>query len=324
MFYLVLMNGLAYGANYKVKLDPYPYYEVEASWPKKPTEFVWNMMPGVYVDKKDNVWCVNRSSIPVQVYAPDGKLICSWDTDIFDGIHFLKVTPDGNVWVANTDKHVVHKFTPKGKLLMTIGVPSEKGCDQAHFNKPTDMAISSSGDIFVADGYGNSRVVRFDKNGKYITEWGRFGQRPGEFDVVHGIVIDSKGLVYIADRNNGRIQVFDQQGKFLDQWTNILVPWGICITEGDEIWSCGSSPMPMANEGSAAGWRGIPPKDQIVVKFDTSGKVKQLWTVPLCAEGQESPGYVNYIHGIAVDSKNNFYLCDLKGKRVQKFVRKLQ
>jgi hypothetical protein len=80
----------------------------------------------------------------------------------------------------------------------------------------------------------------------------------------------------------------------------------------------------MANEGSAAGWRGIPPKDQIVVKFDTSGKVKQLWTVPLCAEGQESPGYVNYIHGIAVDSKNNFYLCDLKGKRVQKFVRKLQ
>jgi hypothetical protein len=181
------------------------------------------------------------------------------------------------------------------------------------------MAVTPAGDVFVADGYGNARIVHFDRNGNYDTEWGELGSRPGQFSIPHAIAVDSKGKLYVADRNNVRIQVFDQKGNLLDVWNNLITPWGFCVTNDDEIWVCGSSPMQWRKEDSALG---CPPKDQVFMKFNGAGKVLQLWTVPKGIDGLERPGELNWVHGVAVDSKGNLYAGDIIGKRAQKFVRK--
>ena len=182
------------------------------------------------------------------------------------------------------------------------------------------MAIRGDGHVFVSDGYGNSRVVHFDEKGKFVQAWGKRGTGPGEFSLVHSIALDSKGNVYVADRNNARVQVFDPNGKFLDQWQNVLVPWGLQMTEDDELWVCGCSPMPWADPAMPLS---CPPKDQVIMRFNTSGKLLQLWTFPKTAvDGEEKPGELNWLHGMALDSKGNIYATDIIGQRVQKFVRK--
>jgi DNA-binding beta-propeller fold protein YncE len=179
------------------------------------------------------------------------------------------------------------------------------------------MAVTPAGDVFVTDGYGNQRVVHFDKDGKFVRAWGVLGRGPGEFDLPHSIVRDAKGTLYVADRSNARIQVFDQEGKFLAQWADVMVPWGLWITDRDEIWACGSSPMPRPPQGMPF----LPPVDQVFKKFDRSGKVLEQWTVPKGQDGKEQPGELNWLHGVAFDSKGNVYAADIKGQRVQKFVR---
>lgn len=292
-------------------------YRVDPSWPKKPPEIAWSDMPGVAVDRQDRVWIFTRNQPVVQIYAPDGTFVKAWDHVEHKVAHHIKFDPEGNVWLPDVGIHVVRKFSPEGKPLLTLGTPNEPGEDERHFNKPTDVAVTPEGDIFVSDGYGNNRVVHFDRNGKFVKAWGRKGRGPGEFNLPHGIGVDSRGRLYVADRNNARIQVFDQSGKFLDSWWNLLVPWSIWVTPQDEIWTCGSSPSLEVNEN---GMTGIPPRDQVFMKFHASGKLLQLWTVPKGTDGHEKPGECNWVHAIAVDSKGNLYAGDIKGKRVQKFV----
>jgi len=195
-------------------------------------------------------------------------------------------------------------------------VPGE---DATHLNRPTDVAITPAGDVFVADGYGNNRVVHFDREGRFVKAWGKMGTGPGEFSLPHSIVVDSRGRLYVADRNNARIQVFDPQGKFLTEWRNIMVPWGLAITAKDEIWACGCSPMTWRKDDR---YLSCPPKDQLIVRFDTSGRVLQLWALPLGTEGKEQPGEVNWLHGVALDSQGNLYVGDIIGKRAQKLLRR--
>jgi len=211
----------------------------------------------------------------------------------------------------------VRKFTPQGKLLLTLGTEGAAGADESHLNMPTDMAIAPSGDVFVSDGYGNNRVVHFDAQGRFVKTWGKLGAGPGEFSCPHAIAIDSKGRLYVADRNNSRVQVFEQSGKFVTEWVNLVVPWGLWVTPKDEIFVCGSSAMRWAEGGML----GVPPKDQVVVKFTTEGRAVELWTFPLGVEGKERPGELDWVHGIALDSRGNVYLGDIMGKRAQKFVR---
>ncbi len=301
-----------------------PVYRVDPFWPKKPEGFVWEAMPGIAVGKNQEVWTFTRSkppTPPVQVYDANGNFLRAWGEKSIGLAHHLKVDREGNVWIADIDLHVVREFTPTGTLLRTLGTPGEKGCDETHMNMPTDMIATQNGDVFVSDGYGNNRVVHFDKDGKFVKAWGTMGVGPEEFSLPHAIDIDSAGRLYIADRNNQRIQVYSQAGKLLDSWPNILIPWGFCITPKDEIWVCGSSPMP---------WRidpdyptaplGCPPRDQIVVKFDRDGKVKQLTSIPKGLDGKEVPGDLNWVHAIAVDEAGHLYLGDIIGKRAQKFV----
>jgi len=290
-------------------------YKVDPAWPKRPAGAKWGDMPGVTVDAKDQIWLYTRANPPVQVYGADGKFVRSWGQDVMKTAHYIRVGPKGNVWVADNGKHVVMQFTPEGKLLKTLGTPGKPGGDAQHLNQPTDMAVTPAGDVFISDGYGNKRVVHFDADGKFVKAWGKMGEAPGQFNLPHNIVVDSKGKLYVADRNNGRVQIFDQAGKFLGQWKD-MVPWGFWITKKDEIWTCGSSQMPKKGD-----WRGLPPKDQVLIKYDTSGKVLESWSVPMAGEGKWQAGQVNWLHAVALDSKGNIYLGDIKGRRAQKYTR---
>ena len=292
-------------------------YAADPAWPQRPAEFGPRAaVPGIAVDGEDRVWCLERCPVPVQVYTVQGELVKSWGQDQFKSPHSLRFDVQGNVWITDHAAHVVKKFTPDGQLLLTLGTPGKPGEDESHFNGPTDTAITPAGDVFVSDGYGNRRVVHFDAQGKFVKAWGQYGSGPGQFCLPHQIVVDSRGILYVADRNAGRIHVFDQQGKALGEWNHLIMPWGLCITAADEIWACGSSPQAWFRDGSYP-----PPKDAVFMRFSTDGRVRQLWTVPVAKEGQEKPGECNWLHAVAVDSQGNLYAGDILGKRVQKLVR---
>jgi sugar lactone lactonase YvrE len=300
-----------------------PHYEVDPKWPQKPATAKIGHVPGVAVDAQDNVWIFTRAMPPVQVYAADGRYIRGWGETTVSNAHHIKLDRDGSVWLADVGLHVVRKFTRDGAVLLTIGTPGLKGEDATHLNMPTDMAIAANGDVFISDGYANSRVAHFDRNGKFIKAWGTLGVGPENFSIPHAIAIDSKGRLYVADRNNVRIQTYSQEGKLLDSWRDVIVPWGFWMTEKDELWVCGSSPMPWENHPKYPGAPlSCPPKDQVLMRFNTDGKLLQLWTAPKAEDGKEKPGELNWVHGLALDSKGNIYCGDIIGKRAQKFVRK--
>jgi DNA-binding beta-propeller fold protein YncE len=292
-------------------------FRVDPAWPKKPADVTWGECSGVAVDAKDNVWLFTRTAPFLQVYASDGTPLKVWNDLEHKRAHHIRIDPEGNVWLTDVGLHTVRKYTPEGKLLLSLGTPGVPGNDGAHFNMPTDMAITPAGDVFISDGYGNSRVAHFDKAGKFVKAWGKKGSAPGEFNLPHSIVLDSKGRLYVAERNNSRIQVFEQSGAFVAEWRDILSPWGLCMTSQDEIWACGPSCAVTANAG---GNTAIPPRDQVLVRFDTTGRVLQLWTFPLGIDGQEKPGELNWIHALAVDSKGNLHCTDIRGKRLQRFI----
>lgn len=305
------------------RVDLAPWYEVDPSWPHKPVEFVWKDMPGIAVDARDNVWLFTRSTPPVQVYKADGTFVRAWGQENVGLAHHLKIDRDGNIWLADIGLHVVRQFTPEGKLLRTLGTPGVPGEDEHHFDKPTDMVLTPSGEVFVTDGYGNNRVVHFDRDGKFVRQWGQLGVGPTDFSLPHAIALDAQGRLYIADRNNVRVQVYDQKGRLLDSWRDVIVPWSFWVTAQNEIWVCGSTPQP---------WRvdpkypdaplGCPPRDQVLMKFDTTGRVRQVWSAPKGEDDHEHPGELNWVHCLAIDSRGNIYAGDIIGKRAQKFVLK--
>ena len=291
-------------------------YRHAPDWPQRPGDVEWAQVSSIGVDAKDNIWTFHRGNVPVQAYRPDGTLVHSWGAGLFDNPHQIRFGRDGNVWLSDDGNHTVRKFTPEGELLMTIGTPGEPGSDAAHLGAPQDVAIARSGDLFIAENR-NSRIVHYDPTGRFVKAWGEPGHEPGQFNFPHGIDIDSRGRLYVPDRNNARIQVFEQSGRFVAEWRNVMVPWQIWITPNDEVYVCGSSPMAWG-EGATLG---TPPKDQIVVKFDTTGRVLELWAFPKGEDGNEQPGDLNWAHGIAVDSSGSLYLGDMQGRRAQKFVR---
>ena len=294
------------------------HYVVDTTWPKKPDRFKWTQMAGIAVDKQDQIYIFTRSQPTVQVYKTDGTLVRAWFMEESSGSHFIRIGPDGNIWTANISEHVIRKYNIKGKLLLTLGAPGVAGADKGHFDKPTDMAILPSGDIFVSDGYGNRRVVHFDANGKYVNQWGREGDGPGQFALPHSIVADSQNRLYVADRENARVQVFDTQGKLLAIWEDVVTPWGLCMTKKDEIWACGSSVKKDANGKCLV----LPPPDEILVKLDIEGKVLSRITLEKTTVPPGKSGELDWVHAIAFDSKGNLYLGDIQGMRAQKFLPK--
>src|SRR5260370_16672237 len=218
---------------------------------------------------------------------------------MFKNPHTIRFDNNGGLWIIETGSQTVRKFSEDGKVLMTVGTLDQAGEDQTHMNQPNDVAFAANGDLYVSDGYGNDRVVVFDKNGKFVRAWGKLGAGPGEFSQPHSIALDSKGRVYVADRNNARIQVFDSKGKFLTEWKNIITPWYLFITKSDEIYACGSSPMLWSEGPARQAGLAPPPKDQLLMKPDSGGPFNALLVIPEGANQKNKTRVLNCAHSTA-------------------------
>ena len=158
-------------------------------------------------------------------------------------IHQIKVDYEGNVWIATWRLGWCTSAPPRARSCSSLASIMSGVWMKRHFGDPNDMWITRTGEMFVADGEVSFRIVHFDPKGKFIKAWGKQGKGPGEFDCPHALAMDSKGLLYVADRGNTRIQVFDQNGNFLDMWPDIIVPFDIWVDGEDNIWSCGYGPL---------------------------------------------------------------------------------
>ncbi|MCH2213242.1 MAG: peptidyl-alpha-hydroxyglycine alpha-amidating lyase family protein [Fuerstiella sp.] len=295
-------------------------YKVDLRWPQEKSSYSWKAMPGIAIDETGLVWTINRGEMPVQVYTQDGVLVRQWGRGYFSSPHQIRFGHQGHVWVADSKAHAVYKFTRDGEKLVTIGIPGEPGDDNRHLKMPTDMVEFPSGEVFISDGYRNNRIVVSNAQGTITRTWGELGTGPGEFSLPHSIDRDSKGRLYVADRNNSRIQVFSEDGTFVDQWTNLCQPWTVRVTSEDEVYICGASPTQWREEYTQLG---IPPKDQIVMKFDTTGRVLAWWRFPQGPDEVDSgvkPGELSWVHGLAIDLHGNLYLGDIMGQRAQRFL----
>ena len=165
------------------------------------------------------------------VYGPAGCFAC--------GAHSIRADRDGNIWIVDAGAHVVYKSDSNGLPLLELGTRGEPGTDRDQFNLPTDVAFGPDGSVYVSDGYGSARVVKFSRSGEYLLEWGERGSGPGEFELPHNLVADDQGRVYVTDRENRRIQVFDAYGRFLDQWREVGSVSTLFLTEDQRIWAGG-------------------------------------------------------------------------------------
>jgi hypothetical protein len=322
---LLLFSTLGFGQQHAVpypKVDNVIGYQVDPTWPSdRPPGGGWTApMSSVAIAPNGDIWTLNRGPIPVQIYSPEGRLLDAWGEGMFQNPHTLRFDQAGDVWIIDTLSHTVQKFSSDGEVLMTVGTTGEPGEDEEHLNQPNDVAFAPNGDLYVSDGYGNDRIVVFDNNGQFVRAWGTLGNDPGEFSQPHSIALDSEGRVYVADRNNARIQIFDSEGGFLTEWKNIVTPWHIVVTADDEIYVCGSSPMLWSEGSPNRSALATPPKDQLLVKLDPAGHINQLWIFPKGQNGQEQPGELNWVHGLAVASDGVLYLGDVQGRRAQKFI----
>ena len=173
-------------------------------------------------------WAPDRSRYSA-VYGPPGCTAC--------GAHSVRVDPEGNTWIVDAAGHVVYKLNQDGKELLRLGTRGVSGASQTTFNLPTDVAFAPNGDVYVSDGYGSARVVKFSRNGRFLLQWGKRGTGPGEFGLPHNLVVDSQGLVYVTDRDNERVQVFDPLGTFRAEWKNIGAVSALALTPDGRIWT---------------------------------------------------------------------------------------
>jgi hypothetical protein len=206
-------------------------YRVEPNWAKLPDDWDLADVGGIGIDAQDRVYVFNRGTHPMVVFDRDGAVLSSWGDDVFKRPHALHLAPDSTIWCADEGDHVIRRCTLDGKVLSTLGKPGAPAEEFSGkpFNRCTQTALTPDGDILVADGYGNARVHKFAPDGRWLLSWGAFGTDPGEFNVVHNIACDADGFVYIADRENYRIQVFDTDGKFVAQWHNLFRPCGLLM-----------------------------------------------------------------------------------------------
>jgi len=209
-------------------------YEPVENWAKLPPGWSFKEIGAVGTDRQDNVYVFNRGEHPMIVFDRDGNFLKSWGEGVFPRAHGLHMAPDDTVWLTDDGDHTVRQCTLDGKILLEIGIPGKPAPYMSNepFHRCTHTALSPQGDIYVADGYGNAAVHKFNPKGKLLKSWGAPGTDPGEFNIVHNIVCDDDGWVYVADRENHRIQVFDGDGRYETQWNNLHRPCALFMPKG--------------------------------------------------------------------------------------------
>lgn len=262
---------------------------------------------GIAINPHGHLFVLHRGPMPLMEFDADGNFIRGWGDGMFDRPHGLRIDSQGNIWATDVASHVAYKFTPSGRLEMVLGVRGRAGemHDYGHlrlFNEPSEAVVGPTGDVYVLQGHGKAPccIVKFDKDGNFIKCWGRNGKGPGEFDIPHSLVFDAKGLLYIADRSNARIQVFDADGNYIREWSQPGTPCGLFMTPGQEIWL-------------AHGHTGK------IMKLDLNGKL--LGTIEGSGQGK-TLGKYGEAHYIAVSARDEIFVADTLNWRVQKYVRR--
>jgi DNA-binding beta-propeller fold protein YncE len=294
-------------------------YEVVGGWEQLPSGYEHRDVAGVAVDPEDRVFLICRGDHPIIVYDQKGSFVGSWGEGEFTyRTHGITVGPDGMLYCTDDGNHTVRKFTPGGKLLMTLGTmntPAATGYDGKNyltiarpagpFNRPTNLAVGPTGDLYVSDGYGNCRVHQFSPTGELRRSWGAPGTGPGQFHVPHGIAVAADGRVFVCDRENDRIQIFSPDGEYLGEWTDTQRPTHLVFdAEGrayvSELWwhqgqtSRRHGPIQEARPGR-------------VSVYDNEGRVLVRWgSADACA-----PGSFAAPHGLAVDSRGDVYVSEV-------------
>ena len=209
-------------------------YRVVENWAKLPDGWSLTDVASVAVDSKDRIYVFNRGAHPMVVLDRDGNFIRSWGEGLFNRAHGLHIDADDNLYCTDDGDHTVRKCSTDGKVLLTIGIPNKPApfMSGEPFHRCTHTALSPKGEIYVSDGYGNACVHKYTPDGKLMKTWGEPGTDPGQFNIVHNIVTDADGWVYVADRENHRVQVFDGNGKYETQWNNLHRPCALCACGG--------------------------------------------------------------------------------------------
>lgn len=273
-----------------------PDYRPVPGWPALPEGVTLGSVSAVATDSADRVYVFHRGKRPILVFDRDGRFLRSWGDDHLRTPHGLRLDRDDNVWVTDIGTHQVLKFDAQGKLLLALGKKGEPGAGPDHFDRPTDVAVAPDGTVYVADGYGNSRVLKFSGDGKLLKQWGRKGKGDGEFDLPHAIRLDARGRVYVGDRENNRVQVFDPDGRFLARFIDSGAPYGLFLTGDGRLFVA----------DGRAHW---------VKVLDLEGRVLGRW-----GEKGTGPGQFLVPHAVCVDSRGAVYVAEVDGRRVQKFL----
>ena len=309
--------------------DKHTYDRVD-EWAKLPEGWRFVDVGGLGIDAQDNVYVLNRGSCPVMVFDREGNLLTSWGEGLFRRPHGCCVAPDGSIYCTDDGNHTVSKFTSEGKLLMTLGnrdQPSDTGYvlqpglaaslatiryGGPPFNRPTGVALSSSGEIYVSDGYGNARVHKFAPDGTLLFSWGEPGSAPGQFCLPHSVRVDKQERVWVCDRENGRIQIFSPKGELLSQWVDVGgKPTGLFFGSDDTVYvSVKSGELPHG-----------------VSIFTLEGKLLARWG---STEAETTLFWSP--HAIVVDSRGDIYVGEIRhemakvdsgSRALQKFTRVL-
>jgi len=298
-------------------------YHVVHGWPVLPEGRSLDIVAGVGVDSHGNVFVFHRAGRrwpasdtldtatiadpPVILFdGRTGRELAKWGAHTFAMPHGLSVDPHDNVWTTDVALNQVFEFSHDGRLLLTLGVRGVAGNDGAHFNRPTKVAFASDGSVYVTDGYGNSRVVKFSPEGKFLLQWGTKGNGPGQFDLPHGIAVDAKGRVYVADRSNARLQIFDANGRFLHEWKGASYgrPFDVAIGPDEAVFIADGGDIP-ATEPDRSSIVVARPDGSVIERFGRYGAYD---------------GEFYRAHDLAVGTNGNVYVGGADG-RVQKFVR---
>ena len=290
-----------------VETAPKLAYQVIPNFFKLPPNVYMAQAIAVAVDPKGDIWVGNRGNHPLMEFGQDGHYMGSLadGSSMFEAPHAIRFDPQGDLWYIDAGADLVVEFDPQKRIQMVLGTQPEAWTYLTHvvqyavragenFYQPTDVTWDKAGDIFVTDGYGNSRVVKFDKDGNLLKYWGDRGTNPGQFNTPHSIVTDNQGKIYVDDRGNSRIQVFDSNGELLHLWHYPHPPWSLCITPGEhQVIYVGS-----INQ---------------VYKIDLNGKELGWFGKP-----GRGPEDFNWVHAVACPNENTVYAAQELSWRVLK------
>ena len=281
-------------------------YEVQDNWGRLPDGWSYLEVSGVAVDRRDRAYVFNRGKHPMIVLDRDGAFLGSWGDGMFTRPHAATMAPDDTLWLVDDGDHTVRRCTLDGKVLQTIGTPNRPApkWSGAPFNRPTHVALAGDGSLYITDGYGNTRVHRFTAEGKHLGSWGEPGTDPGQFNLPHNVGVDRQGRVYVADRENFRVQIFDGGGRFITQWNNLYRPCGLYVDrqgDQDRIYVGELSSSVSVSEGI----HNLGARLQI---FTPAGERLARIGAPLPGSG---PGEFVAPHTVAVDSRGDVYVGEV-------------